>query len=220
MQIGLLLPVLSRPSLHSASRPQGLGLHRDPEAEPDPDPAILEAEPDPLTQVPPVLGSPTVPGGQEHSALCCTPRQSAVGLQQGPPPQNVGPQGSDRQNEGDWLEVKVVTNAGGVVAGPTVRAHLVPERDAVPPHTARHPIAPVSLLTQADWPVLPCQVVSAGLAVGVGTAGVGRAEVLWCKGAAGDEGVSCRRYQPSIGSGAGQSHLCESLDRSRWPCTL
>ena len=56
--------------------------------------AVLVAGPDPRTQVPPVLGSPTVPGGQEHSALCDTPRQLAVGLQQGPPPQNVGPQGS------------------------------------------------------------------------------------------------------------------------------
>ena len=65
------------------------------------------------------------------------------------------------------------------------------ERDTVAPHTARHPVTPVSLLAQTDRPVLSCQVISPGLAVGVGTAGVRSAEIGGGEGAAGDKGVSC-----------------------------
>ena len=71
------------------------------------------------------------------------------------------------------------------------------ERDTVAPHTARHPVTPVSLLAQTDRPVLSRQVVSPGLAVGVGTAGVRSAEISRSEGAAGDEGVSC----VSLGTG-------------------
>ena len=78
----------------------------DPLLDPPPDLQVLHSAlfplvrpvEDPLLEdarhVPPVLGSPSVPEGQEHSALWSTPLQLAVGLQHGPPPQNVGPQGS------------------------------------------------------------------------------------------------------------------------------
>ena len=140
-----------------------------------------------------------MPGGQEHSALCWTPRQLAVGLQQGPPPQNVGPQGSENISVEKLLSGWLVlpTHTGGVVAGPVVRAHLVSERDTVAPHTARDPVTPVSLVTQTHRPVLSCQVVRPGLAVGVGTAGVRSAEIGGGEGAAGDKGVSC----VSLGAG-------------------
>ena len=132
VQIGLGSPDRSRPSLHSASLPHGFGEHREPEV---PEPTLKptpapEPEPEPvLRQVPPVLGSPEVPGGHEHSALCWTPRQLAVGLQQGPPPQNVGPQGSDNTHIYSLVSPlpDLPTNTGGVVAGPAVRAHLVSE---------------------------------------------------------------------------------------------
>jgi hypothetical protein len=111
------VPDRSEPTLHSASWaqdeligvmqpggmtwPQGLGWHRLPEETawlPELTflvPLMLGL-PAALRQVPPLsaLGSPSVPGGQEHSARCCTARQSAVGLQQGAPPQKVGPHGS------------------------------------------------------------------------------------------------------------------------------
>ena len=91
----------------------------------------------------------------------------------------------------------LLTDTGGVVAGPAVRAHVVSERDTVAPHTARHPVTAVSLVTQANRPVLPSQVVGPGLAVGVGTAGVRSAEICRGEGPAGDEGVSC----VSLGAG-------------------
>ena len=98
----------------------------------------------------------------------------------------------------------LLTDTGGVVAGPAVRAHVVSERDTVAPHTARHPVTAVSLVTQANRPVLPSQVVGPGLAVGVGTAGVRSAEVGRGEGAAGDEGVS------SVSPGAGTDGLVTS----------
>ena len=129
VQTGRAAPLRSCPGLHIAPAPHGLGEHRDP----DPDPPALSSQstmncsatgrrthltpapaaappPGAWLQTPPVRGSPAVPGGQEQWALCCTPRQLAVGLhtkqqinsvassvqylQQGPPPQKVGPHGS------------------------------------------------------------------------------------------------------------------------------
>ena len=100
VQTGRAAPLRSCPGLHTAPAPHGLGEHRDP----DPDPPALSSHstinssasgrrthlttppasappPGAWLQTPPVRGSPAVPGGQEHSALCCTPRQLAVGLQ-------------------------------------------------------------------------------------------------------------------------------------------
>jgi len=100
------VPVRSLPTLHWASTPQGLGEQRLPEDEAppeDPPRTSPRLPPEPpgrvladLRQVPPLsaLGSPSVPGGQEHSARWLTALQLAVGLQQGAPPQKVGPQGS------------------------------------------------------------------------------------------------------------------------------
>lgn len=106
VQTGRGEPVRSLPTLHWASTPQGLGEQRvagggpapevppltNPRLPPGPTGLVLAD----LRQVPPLsaLGSPSVPGGQEHSARWLTALQSAVGLQQGPPPQKVGPQGS------------------------------------------------------------------------------------------------------------------------------
>ena len=95
----------------------------------------------------------------------------------------------------------LLTDTGGVVAGPAVRAHVVSERDTVAPHTARHPVTAVSLVTQANRPVLPSQVVGPGLAVGVGTTGVRSAEIGRGEGAAGDKGVS------GVSLGAGTDRL-------------
>ena len=65
VQMGRGLPELSLPSLHSASWPQGLGWHRDPA----PAPALVTPRPPaPGRHSPPARGSPTVPGGHEHSA--------------------------------------------------------------------------------------------------------------------------------------------------------
>ena len=75
------------------------------------------------------------------------------------------------------------------------------ERDTVAPHTARDPVTAVSLVTQTDRPVLSCQVVRPGLAVGVGTAGVRSAEISRGEGTAGDKGVSC------VSPGAGTDGL-------------
>ena len=153
--------------------------------------------------------------------MCWTPRQLAVGLQQGPPPQNVGPQGSENISVDKLLSGWLVlpTHTGGVVAGPVVRAHLVSERDTVAPHTARHSVTPVSLLAQTDRPVLSSQVVSPGLAVGVGTAGVRSAEISRGEGAAGDKGVSC------VSLGAGTDCLVPggftvSIETARRPASV
>ena len=96
MQIGLGFPELSLPTLQSALTPQGFGSHKDELTPPAPD---LTPPPELLRHSPPDLGSPAVPGGQEHSALWSTPRHWAVGLQQGEPPQNVGPHGSEHGNQ-------------------------------------------------------------------------------------------------------------------------
>ena len=100
VQTGLAFPDLSDPSLHCAPSPQGLGSHKDWPPDPPPDLQVLhpwvllDPLPGDLRHLPPTLGSPSVPGGQEHSALWSTPLQLAVGLQHRPPPQNVGLQGS------------------------------------------------------------------------------------------------------------------------------
>merc|ERR1719295_221921 len=105
VQTGLGSPRLSVPTLHCASWPQGFGWQRLPdidieEEDPPPTPRFPTDWPGlvfcDLLQVPPrpALGSPSVPGGQEHSARWSTALQFAVGLQQGEPPQKVGPHGS------------------------------------------------------------------------------------------------------------------------------
>ena len=75
VQTGLAFPDLSEPMLHSASSPQGLGSHKDWPPDPPPDLQVLHPWellvplPGDLRHLPPTLGSPSVPGGQEHSAL-------------------------------------------------------------------------------------------------------------------------------------------------------
>ena len=93
------------------------------------------------------------------------------------------------------------------------------EGDTVAPHTARHPVTPVSLVTQTHRPVLSSQVVSPGLAVGVGTAGVRSAEISRGEGAAGDEGVS------GVSLGAGTDCLVPggftvSIETTRRPASV
>ena len=97
-----------------------------------------------LLQVPPrsALGSPSVPGGHEHSARWSTALQFAVGLQQGEPPQKVGPHGSVglRHLKGTETLDLELTYAGGVVAGAVIGAGVVLQRGALPSSASGHPV--------------------------------------------------------------------------------
>ena len=96
-----------------------------------------------LLQVPPrsALGSPSVPGGQEHSARWSTALQFAVGLQQGEPPQKVGPHGSvGLRNFKGPATLGLLTYAGGVVAGAVIGAGVVLQGGALPSSASRYPV--------------------------------------------------------------------------------
>ena len=92
------------------------------------------------------------------------------------------------------------------------------EGDAVPPGAAPHPVTSEALPAQAHRPVLPRPRVLPRLAVRVGAARVGAAEIRGGEGTTRDEGVTWTSGVIIQTQTVQGPDLCEFWDTSRLPC--